>query len=162
VIADRVGSSGIAVLDSHQQTGISNALGRVVKVWFARNALMGTIAFNDTPEGRKAEGMVARGEIAGISAGYTVKEWEITDANGNVLDPEVQRINFDDDLTFTATRWELLECSLVSVPADSAAMVRSLGGNHNRQIVADIRARMWTRQRMHELENAVLGNGDDE
>jgi hypothetical protein len=26
----------------------------------------------------------------------------------------------------------------------------------------DIRARMWTRQRMHELENAVLGDGDDE
>jgi phage head maturation protease len=162
VIVDRVASSGIPVLDSHQQTGISNALGRITKVWFARNALMGTIAFNDTPEGRKAEGMVARGEIAGISAGYTVREWEITDANGKVLDPEVQRINFDDDLTFTATSWELLECSLVSVPADSAAMVRSLGGNSDRQIVADIRARMWTRQRMHELGNAVLGDGDDD
>src|ERR1700738_4414822 len=92
VIVDRVGSSGIPVLDSHQQTGISNALGRITKVWFARNALMGTIAFNDTTEGRKAEGMVARGEIAGISAGYTVREWEITAAEGNVLDPAVQRI----------------------------------------------------------------------
>jgi phage head maturation protease len=162
VIVERIGSSGVPVLDSHQQTGISNALGRIVKVWFVRNALMGTIAFNDTPEGRKAEGMVARGEIAGISAGYTVREWEITDAKGNVLDPEVQRINFDDNLTFTATRWELLECSLVSVPADSAAMVRSLGGSHDRQIVADIKSRMWTRQRMHELENAVLGDGDYE
>jgi phage head maturation protease len=159
---DLVTTSGIPVLDSHQQTGISNALGRITKVWFARNALMGTIAFNDTPEGRKAEGMVSRGEIAGINAGYTVREWEITDAKGNVLDPEVQRINFDEDLMFTATRWELVECSLVSVPADSAAMVRSLGGGHDRQIVADIRARMWTRQRMHELENAVMGDGDDE
>jgi len=56
----------------------------------------------------------------------------------------------------------LLECSLVSVPDDSAAMVRSLGGNSDRQIVADVRARVWTRQRMHELENAVLGDGDDE
>jgi phage head maturation protease len=162
VIVDRVATSGIPVLDSHQQTSISNALGRIVKVWFAHNALMGTIAFNDTPEGRKAEGMVARGEIAGISAGYTVREWEITDAKGNALDPEVQRINFDDDLTFTATRWELLEGSLVSIGADSAAMVRSMGGTADRQVVADIRARMWTRQRMHELENAVLGDGDDE
>jgi hypothetical protein len=51
-------------------------------------------------------------------------------------------------LTFTATRWELLECSLVSVPADSAAMVRSLGGNSDRQIVADVRARMLVRHRM--------------
>jgi phage head maturation protease len=152
----RMSSSGIPVLDSHQQTGISNALGRIVKVWFARNALMGTIAFNDTPEGRKAEGMVARGEIAGISAGYTVREWEITDKSGKVLDPEVQRINFDDDLTFTAKRWELVESSLVSVPSDSAAMVRSLGGSHDRQIVADIKTRMLvrhriaTRQRMHD------------
>jgi phage head maturation protease len=161
VIVDRVGSSGIPVLDSHQQAGISNALGRITKVWFARNALMGTIGFNDTPEGRKAEGMVARGEIAGISAGYTVREWEITDKSGMVLDPEVQRINFDDDLTFTATRWELLECSLVSVPADAAAMVRSLGGNSDRQIVADVRARMMARERMHELQNAVFGDSDD-
>jgi phage head maturation protease len=153
VIADRVGSSGIPVLDSHQQTGISNALGRITKVWF-RNALMGTIAFNDTPEGRKAEGMVARGEIAGISAGYTVREWEITDAKGNVLDPEVQRINFDDDLTFTATRWELLECSLVSVPADSAAMVRSLGGgSDHRRIIADVQARMLARHRISVRQN---------
>jgi phage head maturation protease len=148
VIVDRVASSGVPVLDSHQQTGISNALGRITKVWFVRSALMGTIAFNDTPEGRKAEGMVARGEIAGISAGYTVREWEIADANGKVLDPDVQRINFDDDLTFTATRWELLECSLVSVPADSAAMVRSMGGGNDRQIIADVQARMLARHRI--------------
>jgi phage head maturation protease len=109
---------------------------------------MGTIAFNDTTEGRKAEGMVARGEIAGISAGYTVREWEITDKSGKVLDPEVQRVNFDDDLTFTATRWELLECSLVSVPADSAAMVRSLGGNADHRIIANVRARMMARHRI--------------
>jgi hypothetical protein len=42
----------------------------------------------------------------------------------------------------------LLECSLVSVPADAAAMVRSLGGNSDRQIVADVRARMLVRHRM--------------
>jgi hypothetical protein len=38
-----------------------------------------------------------------------------------VLDPEQDRIRIDDNLTFTATRWALLEASLVSVPAGPAA-----------------------------------------
>jgi len=33
------------------------------------------------------------------------------------------RINFDGDLTFAALRWELLETSLVTVPADAAASI---------------------------------------
>jgi phage head maturation protease len=144
----RMQSSGIPLLDSHNQHSIENSLGRFTKTWFTRNALMGQITFNDTERGRLAEGMVARREIAGISAGYTVREWEITDAKGNVLDPEVQRINFEDDLTFEATRWSLLEGSLVTVPADSAAMVRSMGGSSDRQIVADVQARMLARHRI--------------
>ena len=54
----------------------------------------------------------------------------------------------DSGLTFEATLWELLECSLVSVGADAAASIRSMmgGGDH----VADVRARMMARQRMHE------------
>jgi phage head maturation protease len=136
VILDRMKSSGIPLLDSHEQRGISNALGRVLNVTFRGGALCGVLAFNDTPEGRKAEGMVARGEIAGISAGYTVREWEITDSAGKLLDPEVQRLNFDDDLTFTASRWELLECSLVSVPADAAAVIRNFGTGRDRQLPA--------------------------
>jgi phage head maturation protease len=158
----RMSSSGIPLLDSHNQHGIENSLGRFTKAWFSGNALMGQITFNDTEKGRLAEGMVRRGEIAGISAGYTVSEWEISNSEGRVLDPEVSRIDFDDDLIFTATRWELHEGSLVSVPADAGSMIRCLGGNSNRQIVTDIRARMWSRQRMHELESAVLGDGDNE
>ena len=156
VILDRIASSGLPVLDSHQQVGIGNSLGRITKTWFTRDALMGTIAFNDTPEGRKAEGMVRRGEISGVSAGYTIREWLITDCDGKVIDPEKTRIDFSDDLTFTATRWELLEASLVSVPADSAAMVRSMGGKTGRQVVADARARMAARQRMVERQSRQL------
>jgi hypothetical protein len=33
------------------------------------------------------------------------------------------RINFDGDLTFAAMRWEVLETSLVTVPADAAASI---------------------------------------
>jgi hypothetical protein len=151
------GGSIIPLLDSHQAAGINNALGRFTKTWFRRGGLMGTIAFNETPNGELAMGMVERGEIAGISAGYCVNEWEITDSDGRVIDPDVERVRWDEDgLTFTATRWSLHEGSLVTVPADSLSGIRSMGsgldrafagniGNH----VRDARARMHARQLIH-------------
>jgi hypothetical protein len=152
--------SMIPLLDSHQSTGIANALGRFTKVWIARGALMGSIVFNRTAAGEIAMGMVARNEITGISAGYTVREWEITDSAGNILDPDVANIRFDDDLTFEAVKWDLHEASLVSVPADSLSGIRSLG--HGDRAIAfnditDIRVRMMARQRMSERQSTYFG-----
>lgn len=130
----RMKSAGIPLLDSHQGVGINNHLGRLQSTSFGRGSLNGTFIFDDTDRGRHAEGMVARGEVRGISVGYAVREWQVTDGDGNVIDPEIQRINFDDDLTFTATNWELNECSLVSVPADASSYMRSLGSNVDRQL----------------------------
>jgi hypothetical protein len=151
------GGSIIPLLDSHQMAGINNALGRFTRTWFKAGGLMGTIAFNETPNGELAMGMVERGEIAGISAGYCVNEWEITDSDGRVIDPDVERIRWDEDgLTFTATSWSLHEGSLVSVPADALSGIRSMGGGLDRAFreapvfkIADIRARMNARQLIH-------------
>jgi hypothetical protein len=68
----------------------------------------------------------------------------ITDEDGDVVDERNTR--WDDDLIFTATRWQLFEASLVGVPADGAAMVRSMSiisGNE----IENIRARMACRAR---------------
>jgi hypothetical protein len=149
------GGSMIPLLDSHQGGGIANALGRITSTWFARSALWGKLAFNETPNGDLAMGMVERGEITGISAGYMVREWEIADAKGNILDPEVSQIRWDDDLTFTAVRWDLHEASLVSVPADPLSGIRSLGGGDRAFApyhLASVRSRMLSRQRMHERQ----------
>jgi phage head maturation protease len=154
---DRVRNGGVPVLDSHNQFGISNALGRVQKAWFSNGALMGRLSFNDTREGRKAEGMVSRGEISGISIGYRVDDWEIKDGDGNIINPEKDRVRWDDDeLTFTATDWQLLEASLVTVPADATAAIRSYAGRDgalpclNRRIIramiSETKALMWLRQ----------------
>jgi hypothetical protein len=163
--------SVIPLLDSHQGVGINNALGRFQKTWFKRGGLMGTIAFNQTPNGKLAEGMVERGEIAGISAGYCVDEWEISDEDGRVIDPDVERIHWDEDgLTFTAVRWSLHEASLVTVPADKLSGIRSHGSGLDRASVgvggygfADVRQRMLsrhmiaTRQRMYNAQQTVIG-----
>jgi phage head maturation protease len=156
---DRVRNGGVPLLDSHNQFGINNALGRVRKAWFSSGALMGRLSFNDTKEGRKAEGMVSRGEISGISIGYRVDDWEITDGDGNIINPEKDRVRWDDDdLTFTATDWQLLEASLVTVPADTAAAIRSYAGRDRampcltRGMISDseIMARVWMRKALHD------------
>jgi phage head maturation protease len=148
--------SQIPLLDSHQAGGINHALGRFLEVWIERAALMGTIVFNQTPNGQLAEGMVERGEIVGISAGYSVKEWEITDdETGKVLDPDSQQIRWDDDLTFTATKWVLHEGSLCSVPADSLSGIRSVGTNMRSNTAHDVRTRMEVRARISERNTAA-------
>src|SRR5664280_2151548 len=57
----RMTTSGISVLDSHQQVGIANSLGKLTRVWIETDstgrALMGTIRFHETREGKKAEAM---------------------------------------------------------------------------------------------------------
>jgi phage head maturation protease len=135
--------SMIPLLDSHQSAGIINALGRFQSIWIDNGKLKGKILFNQTPNGQLAEGMVERGEIAGISAGYQVQKWEITDGDGTVIDPESQQVGWEDSLTFTAVRWSLHEGSLVSVPADALSGIRSIGGGDD---IADVRARMQARQ----------------
>src|SRR5438477_9619343 len=77
VVVDRLARSGIPLLDSHQQGGLANMLGTIQRVWFDAGALMGKLSFNQTPQGEMAMGMVERGEVVGISAGYKVLSWEV-------------------------------------------------------------------------------------
>jgi hypothetical protein len=150
-ILTRVKNGGIPLLDSHIQVGIASSLGRVTDVWIENSVLIGKLKFHATDEGAKAGGMVARGEIVGVSVGYRVEEWEITDQFGRVLDPEVDRVRADDELKFEAIRWELLECSLVTVPADPMARIRSdydqpFAPGIGEKAAAAARARMRMRQ----------------
>jgi HK97 family phage prohead protease len=136
----RLHEGGIPLLDHHSQAGINSMLGRLTDAWFERGALIGRFKFNATPEGQKAEGMVARGEVTGISAGYRVEEWSVTDEDGAAVDE--RDVRWDDDLTFTATRWQLFEASLVGVPADASAAIRSMTSAN---VIEDVRARMRAR-----------------
>jgi len=42
----RVFGAGVPVLDSHQQIGLSNALGRATNAWISDGKLMGSLMFN--------------------------------------------------------------------------------------------------------------------
>jgi HK97 family phage prohead protease len=154
VILDRVRSNNVPLLDSHSQGSATGALGRIVDARIENGALVGKLKFNRTPIGEQAMNMVARGEISSLSAGYRVDRWEIADSEGRAVDQG--DVQWDDEnLTFTATKWELIEASLVSVPADNSAMIRSLGGDDSADFAAT-RARMLSRQRMVERMSAAF------
>jgi hypothetical protein len=148
----RVRNGLCPLIDSHQIAGIDNILGRVTDAWFEAGKLVGRLAFDDSQPGRAAEGMVSRGTVRGISIGYAVTEWEIKDAEGDVVDPDRERLSWDEQYQFAAVKWTLLESSLVSVPADASAMIRSrsLGGSAaiGAEAAAEILGRMRCRSRI--------------
>jgi phage head maturation protease len=147
----------VPLLDSHSQASVADVLGRIDEAWISGGQLFGRIVFAQTPRGRLAEDMVSRNELTGVSAGYSVQKWEAVDSDGDAVDP--LRAIWDDDSVFTAVRWMLLEASLVGVPADAMASVRSLGSGGNP--IADIRARMRARQSMIFRQSRMLGYRDD-
>ena len=108
----RVGANLCPFLNAHNARDVAGVLGRVTEARVEGDQLVGTVAFADTDAGRAAEGQVSRGELTGISIGYNVRTWTLTEQT-------------DTSDTWTATRWELLEVSLVPVPADPLAGVRS-------------------------------------
>jgi phage head maturation protease len=147
----RVSTGLVPILDSHQIVGIGNVLGRLEKAWFKSGQLVGLLAFDNSDAGREAEGLVSRGTVRGVSIGYRVDTWEVKDDEGNVVDTDRERLMWDAEYIFTAMRWELLEVSLVSVPADSSATIRSraFGGSSigEENGVAQVLQRMRARQR---------------
>ncbi|MGA1800198.1 prohead protease/major capsid protein fusion protein [Sphingomonas sp. 4RDLI-65] len=104
------------LLDTHNQFELNAVLGRITDVGIENGVLIGTLNFSDTDAGRAVEARVAAGELRAISIGYHVSRWQITATDEN------------DHETWRAVAWELLEASLVPVPADPNAVVRSNTG----------------------------------
>lgn len=108
----RVAPGQVKLLDSHDQGSIDRILGTVTRAWIDGANLMVEIRFADTEAGRAAEARVNSPDAPGLSVGYRVTTWTLTQVEN---DSEIWR----------ADRWELLEVSLVAVPADPAALFRA-------------------------------------
>jgi HK97 family phage prohead protease len=113
----RVALGQVRLLDSHNRSSVDAILGVVTDAWIEAGKLLGRIQFSETDAGRAAEGMVARGEVSAVSIGYSVQTWT--------------RVGIENDAEiWRADKWELLEASLVSVPADADALIRSAQTTH--------------------------------
>ncbi|WP_271300644.1 prohead protease/major capsid protein fusion protein [Sphingomonas sp. CV7422] len=112
----RVAGGVCPLLDTHNQYEVGAQIGRVTTVRVEGSQLIGTLQFDQTATGQEIEARVSRGELRAISIGYRVTRWQITATDDN------------DNETWRAVAWELLEASLVPVPADPNAVVRSAPG----------------------------------
>lgn len=98
----------LPVLDSHRQASVQDVKGRVENVRFEVGQIVATLRISDPA----ALAAIERGDVTGVSIGYRVTKWQdSSDATG-------QRVR-------TATAWELVEASLVAIPADPQALIRS-------------------------------------
>ena len=99
----------LPVLDSHRQTSIQDVKGRVENVRFESGQIVATLRISDSA----ALAAIERGDVTGVSIGYRVSKW------ADSVDPESR------ERVRTAVAWELVEASLVAVPADPSALIRS-------------------------------------
>ena len=86
-------------------------VGAVEKAWLDGNKGRALVRFDDDAESDAVFQKVQKGIMRGVSVGYFVHEWQITEPTDGRLARE------------TATKWEPLEISIVSVPADSSVGV---------------------------------------
>lgn len=124
----------IPVLDAHRQGSIGDIKGRVLDVRFEGGAIVATLAITDPA----ALAMIERGDLTGVSIGYQVSQWR--DSKDPATGKRVRE----------AVRWTLREASLVPLPADPQAIIRSenpmpqTAGSPPLETRADINAQIRT------------------
>jgi hypothetical protein len=104
---------GAPVLNSHRGAGIEDVLGVVEAPRVEGGRGTARIRFSRRPDVDPVWQDVRAGILRGVSVGYRVETWS------DAVDPATRA------RTRTAVRWTPFEVSLVPVPADPAATVRS-------------------------------------
>lgn len=114
------------VLFNHERDEV---IGQPLKIWFENNKAYAEIKFDDDEKSIRIMNKVKSGSLRGVSVGYRIKEYTVikrgeTNVDG-ITGPAV-----------IATRWEVFEISIVSVPADPTVGVnRSLLSPDTNQII---------------------------
>lgn len=105
--------AGAPVLNTHSSWALGDVVGVVDRAWIEDGKGYAGLRFSDRPEVADIIRDVQAGILRNISVGYTVEKWEVTEAG---LGGAELRI---------AKRWTPMEVSLVPIPADPGAQVRS-------------------------------------
>src|SRR5690606_408334 len=103
-------ASRLPLMDTHNQGSVSSILGYADNFRFEGGRLFATLHIRDD----HAFDLVADGILTGISIGYRVRKF--TDSPRDARTGQLVR---------TVTRLEIVEVSLVAVPADANATIRS-------------------------------------
>jgi hypothetical protein len=99
------------LLNSHSSYDLADVIGVVERAWIEGGKGYARVRFSEREDIAPIVADVAAGILSNISVGYSVSEWREEEVDG------MRRR--------TATRWQPMEVSLVPIPADPAAQVRS-------------------------------------
>lgn len=105
-------NGGAAVLNTHQQWDLEDQIGVVEKAWLDNGEGRAILRFSKRDDVEPFWQDIVDGIIRNISVGYIVHTYQITERDGQT--PE-----------YLAVDWEPTEISLVPVPADADAGIRS-------------------------------------
>jgi hypothetical protein len=108
-------NEGGPVLNTHKMEKVADVIGAVVpgSVTLHPTAAKATVRFSRRPEVEEVWRDVQEGIVKSVSVGYRTYRYEETPARANAL------------LTRTAVDWEPFEISMVPIPADAGAKVRT-------------------------------------
>jgi hypothetical protein len=112
-------NAGAPVLDAHRASGVADQLAVVERAWVAGGKGIALLRFPDAGTSARADevfALIQQGIVRNISVGYQQNEWDDLPATGS-----------EDVAVRTVTRWTPYEISIVNVPADAGAQVRSGG-----------------------------------
>jgi hypothetical protein len=116
-------NSGAPLLANHSNYELNDVIGVVDKAWIEGGEGRALVRFSERDEVKPILNDVKTGILRNISVGYRVNKFQKQDEK-------------QDDLTvYRAVDWEPMEISLVPIPADKGAQVRSGSETHNVEII---------------------------
>lgn len=92
-------------------------IGKVLRAWVENHRGKAEIEFDDDEEAETIRKKVASGTLKGVSVGYSVDSWEEVAAGKKSKDGRFT------GPCYIAVRWQPMEISIVSVPADATVGV---------------------------------------
>jgi hypothetical protein len=111
--------SGAPLLASHNSQGLDDVIGVVERAWLEGNEGKALVRFSDDPKSDLIFQKVKTGILRNVSVGYSVSQY--TDVSG----PK------DKVPTYRATHWTPAELSIVAIPFDKHAQIRSENNQPN-------------------------------
>lgn len=114
---ERFAGGVMPILFNHKRDAV---IGKPTRIWTESGRAYAEIQFAQTEEAEKIMGLVKDGFIRGVSVGYRVNEWTVVEKGQKSADGI-------EGPAWIASRWEVFEASIVTVPADASVGVgRSL------------------------------------
>ena len=105
-------NSGAPLLNSHNSQDLADQIGVVERAWLDGDVGRATVRFSTRDDVEPIWQDVVAGIIRNVSVGYVARTYQVEERQGQIP-------------VYTATDWQPYELSMVAIPADAGAGIRS-------------------------------------